>query len=171
MLSRRTMFMTVLALLGLATSLQQPIEVQAGGGGARCMAPGCNVIEVDVEIDIKPGEDEDEDPPSINPNNHGKLVVALLSSPTFDASRVNIGTVVFGPLLATPVHWALRDINKDGFGDLLLKFRTRETGIQCGDTAAELLGNTFQIPLSDGTFLVKSFSGIDTFRTVGCHRK
>ena len=53
----------------------------------------------------------------------------------------------------------IEDADGDGDLDLVLHFRTRETGIQCGDTAVSLMGETF-----DGQLI----TGTDAINTVGC---
>ena len=61
---------------------------------------------------------------------------------------------------AAPFHHpALVDVDHDGDRDLLLFFRTRATGLQCGDTKAVLTGNT-----KDG----KEIRGEDRIKTIGC---
>ncbi len=111
---------------------------------------------VPVLIDIKPGSF----PNSINPGKKGVIPVAILSTDTFDATQVDADTVRFGPDGATKVHKKahLEDVDGDGDTDMVLHFRTQETGIAKGDTEAELTGETF-----DGT----SFEGVDSVRTVG----
>ena len=54
-------------------------------------------------------------------------------------------------------HW--EDVNLDGIMDLLLHFRTQDTGITCGDESATLTGE-----LLDG----HPIEGTDTIQTVGC---
>lgn len=122
---------------------------------------------LDVDIDIKP--DNGTNP--INPRSYGVTPVALLGSADFDVTAVDVTTLRFGPGEAAPAHdltddWSyrepLRDVNLDGFTDLLAHFDTQETGIQCGDTAATLTGQ-----LMDGT----SVEGTDAVRTVGCSHR
>lgn len=60
---------------------------------------------------------------------------------------------------ASPVRHRVRDVNKDGLGDLLLQFNVRDTGISCGETEAELAAETFA---------AGHFSEADLIRTVGC---
>jgi hypothetical protein len=38
----------------------------------------------------------------------------------------------------------LRDVDKDGDLDLVLGFKTQETGVSCGDTSMFLSGQTLQ---------------------------
>jgi hypothetical protein len=107
----------------------------------------------EVEIDIKPGSF----PNSINPNSKGVIPVAILTTADFDATTVDAETVRFGPAGAEAVHWALEDVDDDGDIDMILHFRTQDTGIKAGDTEAELTGKTI-----DGV----GIHGSDSVRTV-----
>ena len=115
---------------------------------------------VPITIDIKP-----RDPKNVvNPKSRGGIWVAILSdtdseSPFDPSSQVDISTAEFGPDGATVIRYKVKDINKDGIGDLLLHFKMLETGIACGDTEATLIGNTF-----DG----HGINGTDSIKTVGC---
>ncbi len=118
---------------------------------------GLTCLLLDVAIDIKPGSD----PNSINLKSKGVIPVAVLTTPEFDAADVDPTTVGFGPDTAGIAHSAahLEDVDGDGDIDLLMHFRTQETGIQCGDTYATLTGETF-----DGS----PIEGSDSIKTVGC---
>ena len=85
-------------------------------------------------------------------------------SPFYPTSQVDIPTVQFGPDGAGAIRHKVKDVNKDGLGDLLLRFKIPETGIACGDTAATLTGETFA---------GESFTGTDAIKTRGCrsHRR
>jgi hypothetical protein len=74
---------------------------------------------------------------------------------------VNPLSVHFGTSGATEAHAQghLRDVDGDGDTDLLLHFRTQETGIVRGNTQASLIGKT-----SVG----EPIHGSDSFITVGC---
>ena len=116
------------------------------------------VTNVDVGIDIKPGNNRNQ----INPRSKGVIWVALLSdtaSPFDPSSQVDIPTVEFGPDSATANRYKVKDINKDGLGDLLLRFKVPDTGIACGDTEATLTGETF------GS---QPITSSDAITTVGC---
>jgi hypothetical protein len=95
-------------------------------------------IQRQVQIDIKPGED----PAAINPGSKGVIPVAILSTPTFDATTVDPKSVMFGPNGAIPVHTSIEDVNGDGIPDLIFQFNTIQTGIAAGNTQACLTGKT-----------------------------
>jgi hypothetical protein len=124
-------------------------------GYAVSFTPMFPVIEVD--IDIKPGGF----PNSINPKSEGVIPVAILTTATFDATTVDSTTVLFGATgtEAAPVQSALEDVDRDGDTDMILHFKTQETGIACGDTSASLTGETFG---------GQRIEGSDAIRTVGC---
>jgi hypothetical protein len=107
---------------------------------------------VECQIDIKPGSF----PNSINPNSKGVIPVAILTTADFDAATVDPATVAFGPDGAAPVHYALEDVDGDGDIDMILHFKTQDTGISPGDTEATLTAET-----EDGTI-----SCSDSVRTV-----
>lgn len=98
-----------------------------------------NITQI-VNIDIKPGSD----PNSINLKSNGLIPVAFLTIPGFDATQVDVATVRFGPNKATETHnkGHLEDVDGDGDIDLMLHFKTQETGIKNSDTQACLTGTT-----------------------------
>lgn len=112
---------------------------------------------LEVTIDIKPGDFKN----SINPKLPGKIPVAILTTATFDATVVNPGTVRFGPtgIEAAPVQSAIEDIDGDTHADLILQFRSAQTGIACGHSSAVLTGETFS---------GQKIQGFDRIVTVGC---
>jgi len=111
-----------------------------------------------IEIDIKPRSNQNR----VNPNSRGRIKVAILGSGDFDALQAKLSTVRFGPDGAKPIRWRtrVRDVNRDSYPDLVLQFKIRRTGIQCGDTEAELTGETHS---------GESFVGTDLISTVGCN--
>ena len=110
-----------------------------------------------VDMDIRPFSSKNK----IRPRSWGFVPVAILGSQEFDVLQVDIGTTRFGPNSAKPIPWCVYDgdTNGDGFTDLVLLFKTRSTGIQCGDTEATIAGDTH---------LDDSFAGIDVISTFGC---
>ena len=110
-----------------------------------------------ISIDIKPGSF----PNSINPQNKGRVPVAILTTATFDATTVDPSTVLFGATgtEAAPVHFALEDVDGDGDTDMILHFNTRDTDIVCGDTSASVTGETVS---------GQEIAGSNSIQTVGC---
>ena len=69
-------------------------------------------------------------------------------------------TVVFEPGGASPVHNGhFENVNGDDFVDLVLHFKTQETGVACGVTDATLTGEIFEDD---------SITGIDAVKTAEC---
>jgi hypothetical protein len=125
------------------------IQVLVGGAPPAPVPPA---------IDIKPGSD----PNSVNPRSKGVIPVAVLGSTVFDAMQVVPTTVTFGRGGAFPAHDGhVEDVDDDGFMDMMFHFKTKDTGIDCGDTEATLMGMTNDTPPVDIT-------GYDTVNTVGC---
>ena len=89
------------------------------------------------------------------------IPVAIMTTPTFDATDVVAATVRFGPsgTEAAPHHAALEDVDGDGRLDMILHFPTASAAIPCGATSAMLTGQT-----SAG----QAVRGVDSVRTVGC---
>ncbi|NIS81010.1 MAG: hypothetical protein GTO14_12565 [Anaerolineales bacterium] len=123
---------------------QTVMEISNDGPGSFLQVGTIFDLGFHVNIDIMPGSD----PNTINPRSKGVIPVAILTTDTFDATTVDPDTVAFGPDGAEIVHPSghVEDVDGDADLDLLLHFRTQETGIQCGDTEASLWGETF-----DGT--------------------
>jgi hypothetical protein len=100
---------------------------------------------VEVAIDIKPGSD----PNSINLESKGVVPVAVLTTDDFDASIVDPATVVFAG--ASPLRWAMEDVDGDGDLDLLFHFKGQELDLDEDSTEATLTGTTFDGLPIEGT--------------------
>ncbi len=145
------------------------IDVEAGtilipGEGTDDNPPGVYVfleqslpLDLEVALDIKPGNRRNV----INPRSKGRFWVAVLSDEGFDSLQVDSDTVAFGPGAASPDRYKVKDVNTDRIPDLMLRFRTSEVGLQCGDTELELRGETYA---------GDSIIGTDAIRTVGCKK-
>ena len=112
-----------------------------------------------MTLDLKPGES----PNTINPTSNGVIAVAIVTTSDFDATTVDPLSVEFGPEGTTEAHGKehIEDVNGDGKKDLVLHFRTQDTGIACGDTPVSLSGETFNGDLIQGS---------DSIKTVGCQK-
>lgn len=95
-------------------------------------------VQRKVPVDVMPGDPVG----SINPTSGGLTPVAILSTPTFDATTANPGTLKFGPANAPAVRCSVQDVNSDGVTDLLCQFKTNRTGITPGSTSATVTGQT-----------------------------
>jgi hypothetical protein len=102
-----------------------------------------------VEIDIKPGSDENP----VNLKSMGVITVAILTTDFFDATTVDPMSVEFGPGGVTECHERghIEDVDEDGDLDMVLHFRTQETGIQWDDTEAYLNGYTMDDMAIEGS--------------------
>ena len=96
---------------------------------------------IEVEIDIRPSSDVNP----VHPGSKGVIPVAILTTPAFDALSVDPLSVAFGPAGASEEHGMghAEDVDGDGDFDLVLHFRTPETGLTSADTEACLTGETF----------------------------
>ncbi|WP_242342325.1 CARDB domain-containing protein [Anaeromyxobacter terrae] len=110
--------------------------------GAISILPAATTIIVGV--DIKPGSS----PNSINLGSNGVVPVAILSSPTFDATTVDPLTVTLAssPIVlrgnGTPSASA-EDVNGDGLKDLVVQVATEALQLTTASTSAVLQGRTY----------------------------
>jgi hypothetical protein len=135
-------------------------SVDASNGLVQITAETDGIPEfVEPLVQFRPGEVD-----GVNPKSNQIFPVAVLTTqiaPLFDALDVDPTTVHFGVSNALPVLKKSdeKDVDNDGDLDLRLWFRIKQTGISCGDLAAEINGYTYS-----GT----SFSAqVDIF-TEGC---
>lgn len=116
----------------------------------------------ELDVDVKPHSTEN----TINPRSNGVIRVAVLATDEFDPTdadvryRFGAPDVVAGGGGATLVHHHTEDVDGDGRDDLVLQFRTQETGFEHGDDEAELRWDR-----DDSR--QHGLSGRDEIRTVG----
>jgi len=109
-----------------------------------------------VTIDIKPGSF----PNSINLGSGGTVPVAILSTPTFDATAVDPASVTLAraPVKlkgkGTPMA-SIQDVNNDGLLDLVVHVTTEALALSETDTSAALEGLTFGGKAITGTDSVR----------------
>lgn len=115
----------------------------------------------EVRIDVDPTDGSN----SINPAAKGVVPVAVVHTDDFDpAARIDANSLRFGAPDAvdsgggaTPAHGGhVEDVTGDGADDLVLHFRTEETGIGDGDATGKLVGETDDGVAVFGTGTVKS---------------
>jgi hypothetical protein len=100
---------------------------------------------IPVLIKIKPGSDE----PSINLASAGVIPVAILSSPTFDATQVDPASVSLAGAKVKLIGKAGRyscsfeDVNGDGRLDLMCHVETASFFLETGESLAVLEAETF----------------------------
>jgi hypothetical protein len=89
------------------------------------------------------------------------IPVAILTTDALDATTVDPLSARFGPSGAIEAHGRghIEDVDGDGDFDLVLHFRTQDTGIQCGNPSAFLTGETLN---------GKVIEGADSLRTGKC---
>ncbi len=112
---------------------------------------------IQLLVDIKPGDTKN----AVNLVSNGKLPVAVLSKPNFDATQLDVASIRFGRTgtETAPVSWSKQDVNGDRRLDLVLHFVVQDTELICDDTAAVMTAQTLsRFPAQ----------GRDTIQVVGC---
>jgi hypothetical protein len=143
------------ALNSMATDANYYVGLSAIEGLLKLAGSPVSGVAKRVMVDIKPGGY----PNAINPGSSGVIPVAVLSSASFDATSIDSATVRFGAGQAEPLASSVEDANGDGVKDLVFHFATQQSGVQCGDTAAFLVGQTTSL---------QPIVGSDSIQTVGC---
>jgi 6-phosphogluconolactonase (cycloisomerase 2 family) len=128
---------------GLLIAAHSPIKTGRPQGLLSLTAFPTKVCATHVAIDIKPGTSTNP----INIKGKGKIPVAILSSPDFDAPRmIEISTMTFGETgnersLAF-CDSAEVDVNGDGLQDLICHFNIQASRFHNGDTKGVLKAKT-----------------------------
>ena len=114
-----------------------------------------------ITIDVRPGS---RDIVPLNPNGHGTLPVALLSSKDFNALTVDQKSLRFGAtgdedsLVRCNSTRERTDVNHDGRPDLVCHFDIRKANFQLGDAQAHVTGTNAGTPF-DGQGYLKVVPG------------
>lgn len=108
-----------------------------------------------VSIDVKPGSRKNP----IKPHAKGKLWVAMLGGVDFDVTQIDPATLQLGTHMASSDKFRYKDVDHDGYLDLLGRFQVSKTGISCGDTEIDLTANMFE---------GQALTGTDSIKTVDC---
>lgn len=110
-----------------------------------------------IAIDVKPDDVHN----SINPRSRGVISVALLGTSTLNVSSVDWTTVHFGRTgsEASAVQVSIEDVNGDNLPDMVLHFKTEDTGLTCQSAFAFLTAKTIYS---------QQLGGTDTITVVGC---
>ena len=105
-------------------------------------------------LDFQPNDPNN----TIKLTSSSKMNVAILGSASFDARAIDPETVRFGPNQAVDTNGKgkYKDVNRDGFDDLVLGFTVADSGIQCGDTSVSISGETFSGQAIQGTDFIQT---------------
>lgn len=94
-----------------------------------------------INFEVKPGSNEMA---PLNPRAKGKVPVAIFGSADFDVSAIDQSSLTFGSTGSEDSLYKCqnvsRDINKDGYGDLVCHFKNEAAGFKSGDVEAKLKG-------------------------------
>ncbi len=111
---------------------------------------------IPVAIDIKP----DSFPNSINLNSKGATPVAIFGNNTFDVYQINLGSIT---LAGAPIKLkknsqpmaSYKDVNGDGFTDLVVHVATEALQSRPNDTQANLEGKLTNKTIINGSDSVR----------------
>lgn len=114
-----------------------------GNGDYTLVISGLSPAVQQISISVKPGHRRLR---SLDHAEHGRLPVAILSSASFDATKVDESSLTFGQ---TGDEQSLRgcntravDVNHDGLRDKICHFDVRAAGFRKGDLEGILKGKT-----------------------------
>jgi hypothetical protein len=110
-----------------------------------------------VTIDVKPGDEK----VTIEPEREGMVPIVIVTTPQFDAAKVDPDTIRVGPAgtEASIFRSMLEDVDKDGDVDRMVLVRVRDMQIKCGNKSIRVTGRT-----EEG----RPFEGSDAVTTEGC---
>jgi probable HAF family extracellular repeat protein len=98
-----------------------------------------------IRIDVDPKDDSDP----VEVGRKKTLQIAVLSSADFNAGLVIPSSAAV--LGARPDRWKLKDVNSDGYKDLLLRFAIRDMFFEPGSVNVQLRGRTVDSRIIEGS--------------------
>lgn len=109
-----------------------------------------------ISFEVKPGR---KDLTPLNPVAKGKIPVAIYGAVDFDVSTIKQASLTFGSSgeeqSLAKCQRVFRDINKDGYSDLLCHFNNEAAGFISGDIEAKLKGETKANEAFEGQAVLK----------------
>ncbi len=109
-----------------------------------------------INIEVKPGV---KDLAPLNPRANGKVPVAILGSSSFDVGAIQQQSLTFGASgnenSLAKCQKVTRDINRDGYADLLCHFENSAAGFESGDIEGVLKGKANGGISFEGRALIK----------------
>lgn len=109
-----------------------------------------------INIEVKPGVKKLA---PLNPRAKGKVPVAIMGAAGFDVSGIKQSTLRFGSTgneqSLSKCQKQVRDINKDGYADLLCHFENSVAGFKSGDIEGILKGEAQKGVKFEGRALIK----------------
>ena len=128
-------------------------DLKAAGGLVHLVSGGLRIVDfgdefadlkrIHAEISVSSGGHGG----AISASRRGVLPVVLMGSENLRAEDVDLATLAFGPNQVAPAHWQEghpRDVDTDGFVDIVCHFWLEETGIEPGKSTVCLTGQTFE---------------------------
>jgi hypothetical protein len=117
-------------------------------GSTRARVDDVLVLDHELELDIRIRPD-DEETNVIVPHSLMLIQVALMASRAVDTTRTDLDSLALGPSGAKPFKiFDQRDVDGNGFADLIVRFRAVDTGIRRGDNELCLIGEIDEVPFA-----------------------
>jgi hypothetical protein len=109
-----------------------------------------------INFEVKPGSKELA---PLKPSSKGKVPVAIFGSASFDVSDIDSTSLSFGSTgnekSLSSCQTQRRDINGDGYADVLCHFKNDAAKFKSGDTSAKMKGKTKKNEEFEGHALLK----------------
>jgi len=121
-----------------------------------------------VDIDVKPWHKRNV----VNPMSRGMTRVAFFGSADFDVEAIDMKSMRMGPGTAKMKKRAwFHDLNRDGFPDLVSRFRTRDLGLALGEKELCMSGMTMDGQPFEGCDVVDTMPRVRNRQADRSHRR